>query len=42
VVGDAFLATRLEAFADADRIEAADDLRKIRFSEVRLPATGTV
>jgi hypothetical protein len=37
-VGDAFLATRLQALADAGRIDAVGDLRKIRFSEVRLPA----
>jgi hypothetical protein len=37
LVGDAFLATRLPALADAGRIEAAGDLHRIRYSEVRLP-----
>ena len=37
-VSDAFLGTRLQVLANAGRIEAVGDLRKIRFSEVRLPA----
>jgi hypothetical protein len=37
VAGDDFLATRLQALADARRIEAVGDLHRIRHSEVRLP-----
>jgi hypothetical protein len=37
VAGDDCLATRLQALADAGRIEAAGDLHRIRHSEVRLP-----
>lgn len=35
--GDGFLASRLAALAAAGRIEGKGDLRRIRFSEVRLP-----
>jgi hypothetical protein len=38
VANDDFLATRLQALANAGRIEAAGDLHRIRHSEVRLPS----
>ncbi len=39
-VGDVVLAARLRALAQARRVESRGDLRKIRFSEVRLPGSA--